>query len=387
MTDDALNVDSEEAARERYLARKEKREQQQQTGASSEGADSQEAETRLHEHIKPARAVFNGRRPGSGWPAPKWLLESHVYQGGALVEREGVMRAGIMGLLVAPGGVGKTAALVQLAVAVATGRDWLGYHVAQTGKVLLALGEEDADEIGRRLDGAAGAIGLNDSECEALLDRIETLPAYGIDAAFLSSLKGGELFPSPEYKALQKHMAANGPWSLIVLDPLGMFAGLKDENDNAGMNVLVRLIRQLTQLPGNPTVVLAHHTNKGAIFGEHSQASSRGASALPDGVRWMASLERWRVEGDERNLVQLKVHKTNGSLLATVKLIHIAERGQPRVLPVAEFRELEQKARLNQIRREEEDKLFRAEIRDKLKKERKATGDFYSDDNEGDPYE
>src|SRR5262249_25635901 len=64
----------------------------------------------------------------------------------------GVLPLGKVGMLAGAGGAGKTMALTQLAVAVATGTPWLGVlEVAAQGNVLLILGEEDAEEVRRRL--------------------------------------------------------------------------------------------------------------------------------------------------------------------------------------------------------------------------------------------
>jgi hypothetical protein len=62
-----------------------------------------------------------------------------------------VFPVGEVGQLIAEGGAGKTMALCQLAVAVATGTRWLGTFEATRGRALLVLREEDAEEARRRL--------------------------------------------------------------------------------------------------------------------------------------------------------------------------------------------------------------------------------------------
>ena len=71
---------------------------------------------------------------------------------------------GKVGLFVSPGGVGKTTVLSQLAISVATGLPWLGFEVASPGKVFLGLGEEDKDEVHRRLHDAGNLYGLGDKD-------------------------------------------------------------------------------------------------------------------------------------------------------------------------------------------------------------------------------
>ena len=63
-----------------------------------------------------------------------------------------VLRQGIVAMLVAPGGTGKSQALVQLAIAVAAGKPWLDeLHCPKPGRVALVSGEEDTPELHRRI--------------------------------------------------------------------------------------------------------------------------------------------------------------------------------------------------------------------------------------------
>lgn len=317
---------------------------EQQAGAQQPGQASA-GSLLLGDYVRSSAELADGDWVGrERWHGRDWLLERRMYQGGVEVDRIGYLPAGIVSMVVSPGGTGKTAAMIQLAMAVATGRDWLGHHVARPGKVLLALGEESADELARRMHAAGQALGLDAADRQAVYANMHVLTAYGVNAAFLSSIKGGDVGPSPGFLSLLERLEADGPWSLIILDPLSMFSGLKDENDNAGMNKLVCQIRRLTLLPGTPNVMLAHHTNKSAIFNEHNQASSRGASSLPDGVRWMASLERLRVRGEAdgtgRNLVLLRLHKANNNSPVRDLLFEIGHTGQPFHISPAEHAEL-----------------------------------------------
>ena len=88
-------------------------------------------------------------------PARRWLLRD-----ARTGNREGVFPLGKVGLLAAAGGAGKTTAVVQLSVAVATQTTWLGaFEIPEAGKVLLALGEEDGQEAHRRIHRAAREAG------------------------------------------------------------------------------------------------------------------------------------------------------------------------------------------------------------------------------------
>src|SRR3990170_4689893 len=59
-----------------------------------------------------------------------------------------VLPQGRVGILAGGGGAGKSWALCQLALSIATQKPWLGtYAISHPGRVLLALAEEDMDEI------------------------------------------------------------------------------------------------------------------------------------------------------------------------------------------------------------------------------------------------
>jgi hypothetical protein len=104
-------------------------------------------------------------------PAQTWLLKQWHDQ-----QDHGVFPRGKTGLLTATGGVGKTYAIVQLAVAVASGGFWLeSFRAVNAGHVLIALGEEDADEARRRIWRALNATELSMEERRAVASRMHLL--------------------------------------------------------------------------------------------------------------------------------------------------------------------------------------------------------------------
>lgn len=205
---------------------------------------------------------------------------------------DGVFPVGRVGLMNAEGGAGKTMALVQLAIAVATQSDWLGaFRVPTAGRVLLVLGEEDAEEIRRRLYNAKLAIPRFDTR--AALDRITTLPLQGVPCAMVENDKfSGNVVDAPFLSWLRGKLAPPGEqWRLIVVDPLSRFAGLDAEKDNAAATRFVQALESIATQTG-AAVLVAHHTNKGArgAGAEASTSAARGSSAITDGVRWACFL-------------------------------------------------------------------------------------------------
>jgi RecA-family ATPase len=109
----------------------------------------------------------------------------------------------------------------------------------------------------------------------------------------------GNLCETAFLEWLREWAKANGPWSLIVLDPLSRFAGPDAEIDNAAATRFVQALESLASVTG-ATVLVAHHTNKLARRGGVLEASAgRGSSALVDGVRWVAALGVERLDLDD----------------------------------------------------------------------------------------
>lgn len=273
-------------------------------------------------------------------PQPRdWLLKQGA---------EGLFPAGKCGLLVAPGGVGKTMALAQLALAIASGFDWLGreggrqgYSVPKAGKVLLVLGEEDREEAHRRLYAAAQnrqafpfadaaelehvpgkkyAVPITEEEAFAEMrraeaaERITLLTLAGMPCSFIA--RAADRYSEPTtsafldaFRAKLEREAGEEGWRAIIIDPLSRFAGLDAETDNACATRFVQAIETLATVKGRPGIVVSHHTAKVARsdkdFGADA-AAARGSSALVDGFRWVANLVRL---GD--GVVRFGVSKSN----------------------------------------------------------------------------
>jgi hypothetical protein len=221
-------------------------------------------------------------------PAPRsWLLTDSRSNG------EGVFPLGIVGQLVAEGGAGKTMLLAQLAVSVATGTPWLGaIDVATKGRVLLALGEEDSDEVRRRLYRARRATNAPTPPS----DSIVTLPLRGAVCALVERDDRGNPQETAFGAWLRRFVEARGPFALVVVDPLSRFAGLDAETDNAAGTRYVQALESLAAF--GAAVLGSHHTNKlsRGQGGRVEPHSSRGSSSIVDGPRWVATLARERFD-------------------------------------------------------------------------------------------
>ena len=251
-----------------------------------------------------------------GWTTPDaaWLAEEpprreyllHDAPGaGFELAGPGMLPRGKVGILAAAGGVGKTYALCGLALAVVTGRPWLGHFPVgerrRGARVVLVLGEEDPAELRRRLHTQARAMGLDASHGPDVA-RILALPGAG--EAGLALTQGEDERKGVRTRfadGLLAHLRAvaerDGPWDAVILDPLSRFAGPDVEKDNSAATRLIQVLEGFTKLPGEPTIIVAHHTSQASRkegMGELATAAAtavRGATGLTDGSRWVGSLE------------------------------------------------------------------------------------------------
>ncbi|MBN9372134.1 helicase RepA family protein [Hydrogenophaga sp.] len=205
---------------------------------------------------------------------------------------------GALGLLVAPGGKGKTMLLLQTAVALALGKPFLNGVMgkassSEPARVVLFAAEETVDELHRRLHQVLRQLleahaDLKDSlqqtsTLELLNNNLHIYPMAGAARLRLDGAEGSE----QELEFLRE--AAKGA-RLVVLDPLRQFHS-GDENDSW---VMTNLVHQCLSIATQEhcAFILAHHTNKQATvtgYGDKA-AASRGSAALTDAARWQLNL-------------------------------------------------------------------------------------------------
>jgi hypothetical protein len=240
-------------------------------------------------------------------PRRRYLLTREGTGDDAGKRAVGFLPRGKVGILAAAGGAGKTMALVQLALSVATGRQWFGEYDVPTdeqGHVLLALGEEDAEEVHRRLHYAFRVMWPSNEPKHAqereeaarlAQERITVLPLAGKPVGFVATDRATrEVSATPAHAQLVQLLTQAGhDWSLVVLDPLSRFAGADTESDAAAATRFIQSVETLVDVPGRPTVLLAAHTTKNSRKGDdnpNDATAVRGSSALTDGARWAMTM-------------------------------------------------------------------------------------------------
>lgn len=192
------------------------------------------------------------------------------------------MKAGSVGSIVAAGATGKSMMAVQLAVALAGGKDTLELGKAGAdwtpgcGEVLYLSGEDPADILSGRLH-SIGAH-LDAEQRERVAQHLHIWPLSGI---------GARLDDYEWRKAIEEGAADK---RLVILDTLRRFHE-KDENDGGEMSAIISMMEKICLATGASFLFL-HHTSKASALGGTAgeQQASRGSSVLTDNVRWQSNL-------------------------------------------------------------------------------------------------
>jgi RecA-family ATPase len=213
-------------------------------------------------------------------PEQKWILNHFL-------------PAGIVGIVVAPGGTGKSWFLFQVGASVATGIQLAGtWDVGMTGSVLMLTAEDDEDQLHRRMTRLIEHLSLDATPemITKLREKLYIVPRVGQDNLLTSTDPDTrEVGMTLLLQRLIVTAQRIPDLVLIIVDPASRFRG---GNENAAEDV-TRFIEALERIASatGATVLVAHHANKGAYqAAEQSQSASRGSSALTDGARFQLNL-------------------------------------------------------------------------------------------------
>ena len=190
---------------------------------------------------------------------------------------KGVLRLGHKMLLAGPSKAGKSYALIELAIAIATGTEWMGRFECAQGKVLYINLELDETSCLHRFEDVCKALRLPPQVATA---NIETWPLRGY------SVPMDKLAPKIIYRAQKKGYIA------VIIDPIyKVITG--DENSADQMAAFCNQFDKIcTQL--KCAVIYCHHFAKGAQGTKKSvdRASGSGVFARdPDTLMTITQLE------------------------------------------------------------------------------------------------
>ena len=231
--------------------------------------------------------------------------------------------AGKYAVLAGPGGVSKTMLALGLATQIALGEPWAGLKTG-AGGAMLFLGEEDADEVRRRL----GAIARNrqPAERQKLEQHVRAFPMAGKDLRLtqLDQHNATATGFDDEIIALAGEFALIvGKVSLIVIDHARLAMG-GDPNAADHVTGLTRLLTHIADETGAALLLLAH-SPKSTLSKEDdtnavSAADIAGSSAFVDNARCAMMLTTMDAQQAKKfdipptarqSYVRLKVVKNN----------------------------------------------------------------------------
>ena len=200
---------------------------------------------------------------------------------------QGILRQGHKMLLAGSSKAGKSFALMELAIAISTGGEWLGWHCKQ-GKVLYCNFELDESSARNRFNAICEYRGMDPAEtCANITDW--NLRGYNLKAKDFSI----RLFSR----------ARESGFTAVIIDPIYKL-GLGDENSAGDVGSFLGVLDTICQTLGC-AVIYCHHHSKGSQSGKAvadrasgSGVFSRDADAILDlmQLRPTASTPSWYMD-------------------------------------------------------------------------------------------
>jgi RecA-family ATPase len=175
-------------------------------------------------------------------------------------------------LLGGDGATGKSLLALQLAIARALGREWIGF-LPEPGRTLVLSAEDDSEEMQRRFDDIRKFYGAK----MAALSDIRLVDLVGEDS-ILGSLMKGQIEPTSMYHALDSYATEFKP-GLTILDVLtDMFAG--DENSRPQSRQFIGLLKKLARKHDCAFLLLVHPSLTGMNTGTGMSGSTGWNNAM-----------------------------------------------------------------------------------------------------------
>jgi len=217
---------------------------------------------------------------------------------------EGIFPSGVPALLAASGGIGKSFALLDLALKVALfkGDDpfevapfAFGGRITKGGKVVFLTAEDSADSVHRRL----AQISTRD-ELESASENLVVVPLPDATGAIALINEGmGVVSMTEHYHDLMDQLLNMGDVALVIIDPLQAFCWADVNADPKAAQVWWTAMSSICAKTG-ATLIVAHHMRKDGLRGitvaEEAREAIRGSTALVDGARLVYAM--WAISGD-----------------------------------------------------------------------------------------
>lgn len=224
---------------------------------------------------------------------------------------QGILRCGHVMLITAASKAGKTYLLIELALALAGGHNWLGYH-CRKGRVLVLNMEVDAGSYKNRIDKvreANRAYALSPAENLQVLNLRSEPDGITIGSDEPGSDLRALVTELVESVAAKAGAPARGYYEAVIIDPFYIvFDG--DENNAGDVKAALREFDRITEDLGC-AVITCHHHSKGAQAGKASMDRGSGSGVFarkPDAIIDLAPLD-----ADEEDHKRMKEFDSDGA--------------------------------------------------------------------------
>lgn len=257
--------------------------------------------------------------------------------------------SGTVGVLVAPGGIGKSMLMLQTAMSIAAGRDlfaiW-GSGGAATpimrGPVLIVAAEDTRDVLERRLHDIGKELSPEDQA--AVCARLRLHVSHGRRFSLAQQSPDG-LAETEAVRELENCIEAMPEKPrLIVIDTLNRCLGSANENTAADMGFVLSVVERICGRYGCAALIVHHATKSSATSGGgQAQSASRGSSAITDNARCqfnLSTLSRDQARDfqitcdvEMKSWVRLDLTKANYCAPRATSWLHRGENGVLRGAP------------------------------------------------------
>lgn len=247
-----------------------------------------------------------------------------------------LLPTGVVGMVVAEGGAGKTTFNLRMSVAVAGGRSLFGMETA-CGRVVYIGCEDHETSLRRRIHWIVNnekrkmmEEGCSPEELERfeqnVLMNLTVQSAVGYELHLIKTF-AGQASQGPVVDALIEKLPR--PLTLLTLDPISRLNGAEENSNSVGtalVNAAERIAREVVC-----TVLLSHHTGKASAKDrDTSLYAARGASGFVDAARSSIRLMQ-ATQDDVRKFTNVPPELiANGDL---VQVIHNKSNEGPRAKP------------------------------------------------------
>ncbi len=220
-------------------------------------------------------------------------------------------------LLTGIGGSSKTTLLKQLGIGAVLGRLAWDWELARTGKALLVLTEDTADDVHDSIFNMCKALDCTEEEIDRLDRDLIIFPLAGHDTLLLAKDDKGVLQKTDLFNSFVQKVLDLGDVAFVGFDPaLSLSEG--DELKQDEQRKLGKMVDDMAVRTGATCVLVSHSTKASSNADEIGSHNSRGGGAITDAVRGEFALRTMTAkEASKAGITDLEERKRLVQFVAT----------------------------------------------------------------------